>query len=125
MGEKDNLVRIDREKMIDGEIIQLRFYNINLWACVCKTYLTFTLALKQRCKSSIGTPHKEHRPSLSDIAYITRLDNSNRTYQLILLILSTVVARLPYHLHCVFVLLGGLRSEDVDLNMPHGGSLHT
>jgi hypothetical protein len=27
--------------------------------CACKIYLTFTLALKQRCKSSIWSPHKE------------------------------------------------------------------
>jgi hypothetical protein len=32
---------------------------INLRGCVCKIYLTFTLALKQRSKSSIFTPHKE------------------------------------------------------------------
>jgi hypothetical protein len=57
--EKDNPARIDRDTSIDREIPKLRFYYINLRGCVCKTYLTFTLALKQRCKSSIFTLHKE------------------------------------------------------------------
>jgi hypothetical protein len=53
-GEKDNPTRIDRE------IPKLKFYYyINLSGHVCKTYLTFTLALKQRCKSNIFIPHKE------------------------------------------------------------------
>jgi hypothetical protein len=44
---------------MDREIPKLKFYYINLRGCVCKTYLTFTLLLKQRCKSSIFTPYKE------------------------------------------------------------------
>jgi hypothetical protein len=50
-GEKDNPIRIDRETRMDRDIPKLRSYYIyiNLRGCVCKTYLTFTLALKQRC----------------------------------------------------------------------------
>jgi hypothetical protein len=55
--EKDNPTRI--EIKMDREIPKLRFYYyITLWGCVCKKYPTFTLALKQRCKSGIFTPHK-------------------------------------------------------------------
>jgi hypothetical protein len=40
---------------MDREIAKLKFYciYINLRGCVCKTYLTFTLGLKQRLKSNI------------------------------------------------------------------------
>jgi hypothetical protein len=58
-GEKDNPTRIDRDRGDEIEIPKLRFYYIILRVCVCKTSLTFTLALKQRCKSCIFTPHKE------------------------------------------------------------------
>jgi hypothetical protein len=44
---------------MDREIPNLIFYHINLRGCVCKIYLTFTLALKQKSKSSFFTPHKE------------------------------------------------------------------
>jgi hypothetical protein len=44
---------------MDKEIPKLRFYHINLRGCVCKIYLTFTLALKQKSKSSLFTLHKE------------------------------------------------------------------
>jgi hypothetical protein len=44
---------------MDREIPKLRFYYINLSGCVCKIYLIFTLALKQKSKSSFFTPHKE------------------------------------------------------------------
>jgi hypothetical protein len=69
-GKKDNPTRIDRETKMDKEIPKLRFYYIymNLRGCVCKTYLTFTLALKQRSKSNMCKPHKEHRSSHSGIA---------------------------------------------------------
>jgi hypothetical protein len=60
-GKENNPTRIDRETKMDREIPKLRFYYIyiNLRGCVCKTYLIFTLAPKQRCKSSIYTPQKE------------------------------------------------------------------
>jgi hypothetical protein len=41
------------------EIPKLIFYHINLRGCVYKIYLTFTLALKQKSKSSFFTPQKE------------------------------------------------------------------
>jgi hypothetical protein len=44
---------------MDRGIPKLRFYYTDLRGCVHKAKLTFTLALKQRCKSSIFTPHKE------------------------------------------------------------------
>jgi hypothetical protein len=44
---------------MDRGIPKLRFYHINLMGCVCKIYLTFTLVLKQKSKSSFFTPHKE------------------------------------------------------------------
>jgi hypothetical protein len=58
-GEKDNPTMIDRDTRIDREIPKLKFYYIILRGCVCKTYLAFTLALNQRSKSNICTPHKE------------------------------------------------------------------
>jgi hypothetical protein len=57
-GEKDNLTRIDRDK--DGWIdSQTKSLLYNPRGYVCKIYLTFTLALKQRSKSCIFTPHNE------------------------------------------------------------------
>jgi hypothetical protein len=48
------------ETKMDKAILKRKFYYyINLRVCVRKTYLTFTLALKQICKSSIFIPHKE------------------------------------------------------------------
>jgi hypothetical protein len=47
------------ETKMDREIPKLIFYHINLRGCVCKIYPTFTLALKQKSKSSFFTPHKE------------------------------------------------------------------
>jgi hypothetical protein len=44
---------------MDREIPKLRFYHINLRGYVCKICLTFTLALKQKFKSSFFTLHKE------------------------------------------------------------------
>jgi hypothetical protein len=44
---------------MDREIPKLIFCHINLRGCVCKIYLTFTLAFKQKSKSSIFTTHKE------------------------------------------------------------------
>jgi hypothetical protein len=56
--EKGNPTRIDRDKdrWIDSQTKSLLY---NTRGCVCKVYLTFTLALKQRSKSSIFTPHNE------------------------------------------------------------------
>jgi hypothetical protein len=57
-GEKGNPTRIDRDK--DGWIdSQMKSLLYNPRGYVCKIYLTSTLALKQRSKSSIFTPHKE------------------------------------------------------------------
>ena len=57
-GEKGNPTRIDRDK--DGWIdSQTKSLLYNPRGCVCKIYLTFTLALKQKSKSSFFTPHKE------------------------------------------------------------------
>jgi hypothetical protein len=74
-GKKDNPTRIDRETKMDREIRKLRFYYIytNLWGYVCKTYLTFKLALKQRSKSNMCKPHKEHQSSHSGIAITKNL----------------------------------------------------
>jgi hypothetical protein len=44
---------------MDRETPKLSFYHINLRGYVCKIYLTFTLALKQKSKSRFFTPHKE------------------------------------------------------------------
>jgi hypothetical protein len=57
-GDKGNPTRIDRDKAgwIDSQTKSLLH---NPRGCVCKIYLTFTLALKQRSKSSIFTPHNE------------------------------------------------------------------
>jgi hypothetical protein len=57
-GGKGNPTRIDRDKdgLIDSQTKSLLY---NPRGCVCKIYLTFTLALKQRSKSSIFTPHNE------------------------------------------------------------------
>jgi hypothetical protein len=46
-----------------GGIPKLNFYYMNIRACAYKINLTFTLALKQICESSIFTSHKEHRCS--------------------------------------------------------------
>jgi hypothetical protein len=62
-GEKDNPTRIDRDNPT-----KTLLYNPK--GCVCKTYLTFTLPLKQICKSSICT-QKNNRSSHSAIS-ITR-----------------------------------------------------
>jgi hypothetical protein len=57
-GENDNPIRIDRDKD-EKRDTQTKTLLCNPMGCVCKTYLTFTLALKQRCKLIIFTPHKE------------------------------------------------------------------
>jgi hypothetical protein len=57
-GEKGNPTRMDKDK--DGWIdSQTKSLLYNPRDCVCKIYLIFALALKQRSKSSIFTPHKE------------------------------------------------------------------
>jgi hypothetical protein len=61
-GEKDNPTRIDRDNPT-----KTLLYNPK--GRVSKTYLTFTLTLKQRCKSSIFT-QKNNRSSHSGISII-------------------------------------------------------
>jgi hypothetical protein len=52
--------KIDRETRMDREISKLRFYYYIIQGVVCvRHYLTFTLVLKQKCKSIIFTTHKE------------------------------------------------------------------
>jgi hypothetical protein len=53
---------------MDREIPKLRlYYYINLRVCVCKTYLTFTLALKKDANQSFSHLKKNNRSSHSDI----------------------------------------------------------